>query len=104
MRPELPVFARSQARAVRFHSYSPTNPAGGWRSPRSVIATPSPLNQVDRIEIPFASATVFTATQVAFVAAGSGTVAFAHTYVPSPRSKRTTMPAEGLARAGTGKN
>src|SRR5256885_14705660 len=76
------------------------NPAGGCRFPRSKTATPKVEYQVDTIAIPFALAALSTARQVAFVAAGSETVSFAQTYVPSPRSKRMRIPTAGFARMG----
>src|SRR5207245_11596775 len=76
------------------------NPAGGCRLPMSKTATPKVEYQVDTIAIPFALAALSTARQVAFVAAGSETVSFAQTYVPSPRSRRMRIPTAGFARMG----
>src|SRR2546427_12346432 len=98
MRLEIPTEVRSHSWIVAFHSYRPMNPAGGCRLPRSKMATPKDEYQVDTIAIPFALAALSTARQVAFVTAGSETVSFAHTYVPSPRSKRMRMPTAGFAR------
>src|SRR2546427_3454963 len=97
---EMPTGARSHAWPVRFHSKRPINPAGGWRLPRSKMATPKSAYQVEAIAIPFARAALRTASQVAFVAAGSETVSLAHAYVPSPRSKRMRISTAGFAKAG----
>src|SRR2546425_11294221 len=64
------------------------------------MATPKSAYQVEAIAIPFARAALRTASQVAFVAAGSETVSLAHTYVPSPRSKRMRIATAGFARIG----
>src|SRR5438093_8439772 len=76
------------------------NPAGGCRLPSSKMATPKDAYHVDTIATPFALAALRTASQVALVTAGSETVSFAHTYVPSPRSNRIRIPTAGFARAG----
>src|SRR2546426_12454984 len=80
------------------------NPAGGCRLPRSKTATPKVEYQVDTIAIPFALAALSAARQVAFVAAGSETVSFAQTYVPSPRSKRMRIPTAGFTRMDGGRH
>src|SRR5437867_11886050 len=98
MRLEMPTGARSHTWPVRFHSKRPINPAGGWRLPRSKTATPRSAYQVEAIAIPFVLAAPRTASQVAFVAAGSETVSLAHSYVPSPRSNTLRLSTAGFAK------
>src|SRR5947208_6248201 len=94
---------RSHPWLVAFHSYRPMNPAGGCRLPRSKMATPKDAYHVDTIATPFALAALRTASQVALVTAGSETVSFAHTYVPSPRSNRIRIPPQD-SRGRVGKD